>query len=108
MQELLHACEATAKGIVPILPELVSGYYSARPIPEAREKSHVAFWETRLAGAVPTMLPHETGEAALYPATRRYRHDLGLGRSEQIRVIARRLGITPFTVLLAAYLCWLR
>ncbi|WP_329560737.1 non-ribosomal peptide synthetase [Kitasatospora sp. NBC_01266] len=105
-RELTELYDAALTGRTPQLPELPVQYadYSAWEQSTPRERD-LAYWRQRLSGApAVTTLPADRPRPARSSAHGdTYHYELAPGTAARIRELARSLGATPFTVLLAAF-----
>ncbi|GAB2698327.1 non-ribosomal peptide synthetase [Kitasatospora kifunensis] len=105
-RELTECYDAALTGRTPKLPELPVQYpdYSAWERGTPRE-GDLAYWRRQLRGApAVTTLPGDRvrpAHASAHGDT--YHYELAPGTAARVRELARSLGATPFTVLLAAF-----
>jgi len=112
--ELAELCRAAVEGRQPRLPDLPIQYgdyavWQRRKLDAPSFEAGLAYWRERLAGLPgPLTLPLDRPR----PASPSYggadvRFPLSTGTRDRLAALARRLGSTPFTVLLATFVALL-
>ncbi|MFJ6151631.1 condensation domain-containing protein [Micromonospora profundi] len=113
MRDLMRCYAARVRGADPDLPqprqyaEYVARQRERAAAPGAGARAH-RYWQDRLRGAAPIMLTPDRGPAAEPAPTRCHRFELGGDRGARVLALARDLHGSPFSVLYAVYLLYLR